>query len=109
MVLEKGRANTDKREERRKEEEEEEEEDHRYEYMSWVVWDLLSYVWKKVDSCIIVWKSSFGLESLDTWFRTLYLVYGLGLGTPKLISCRVELRRALRLLDLCFGKGLVAS
>ena len=34
-----------------------------------------------------VWKSSFGLESLDTWFRTLYLVYGLGLGTPKLISC----------------------
>ena len=48
---------------------------------------------------------SFGLESLDTWFRTLYLVYGLGLGTPKLISCRVELRRALRLLDMCFGKG----
>ena len=44
------------------------------------------------------YMSSFGLESLDTWFRTLYLVYGLGLGTPKLISCRVELRRALRLL-----------
>ena len=42
-----------------------------------------------------VWKSSFGLERLDTWLRTLYLVYGLGLGTPKLISCRVELRRAL--------------
>ena len=56
-----------------------------------------------------VWKSSFGLESLDTWFRTLYLVYVLGLGTPKLISCRVESRRALRLLDMCFGKGLVAS
>ena len=56
-----------------------------------------------------VWKSSFGLESLDTWFRTLYLVYDLGLGTPKLISCRVELRRDLRLLDMCFGKGLVAS
>ena len=56
-----------------------------------------------------VWKSSFGLESLDTWFRTLYLVYGLGLGTPKLISCRVELRRSLRLLDMCFGKGLVTS
>ena len=56
-----------------------------------------------------VWKSSLGLESLDTWFRTLYLVYGLGLGTPKLISCRVELRRALRILDMCFGKGLVAS
>ena len=46
---------------------------------------------------------------MDTWFRTLYLVYGLGLGTPKLISCRVESRRALRLLDTCFGKGLVAS
>ena len=30
LVLEKGRANTDKREEKRKEEEEEEEEDHRY-------------------------------------------------------------------------------
>ena len=56
-----------------------------------------------------VWKSSFGLENLDTWFRTLYLVYGLGLGTPKLISCRVKLRRTLRLLDMCFGKGLVAS
>ena len=47
-----------------------------------------------------VWKSSFGLKSLDTWFRILYLVYGLGLGTPKLISCRVELRRALRLLGV---------
>ena len=51
----------------------------------------------------------FSLESLDTWFRTLYLVYGLGLGTPKLISCRVESRRALRLLDMCFRKGLVVS
>ena len=97
MVLEKGRANTNKREERRKEEEE--EEDYRYGttkfeygYMSWVVW-----------------KSSFGLESLETWFRTLYLGYGLGLGTPKFISCRVELRSALRLLDMCFEKGLVAS
>ena len=56
-----------------------------------------------------VWKSSFGLESLETWFRTLYIMYGLGLGTPKLISCRVELRRSLRLLDMCFRKGLVAS
>ena len=56
-----------------------------------------------------VWKCSFGLESLQTWFRTLYLVYGLGLGNPKLISYRVELRRALMLLDMCFEKGLVAS
>ena len=46
---------------------------------------------------------------MDTWFRTLYLVYGLGLGNPKLISCRVELKRALRLLDMCFQKGLVTS
>ena len=48
---------------------------------------------------------------MDTWFRTLYLVYGLGLGlgTPKLFSCRVELTRALRLLDMCFEKGLVTS
>ena len=56
-----------------------------------------------------VWKSSFSLDSLDTWFRTLYLVYGLGLGTPKLISCRFGLRRALRLLDTCFEKGPVTS
>ena len=56
-----------------------------------------------------VWKSSFSLDGLDTWLRTLYLVYGLGLGTPNLISCRVELRRALRLLDMCFEKGLVTS
>ena len=32
-------------------------------------------------------KSSFGLERLDTWFGTLYFVYGLGLETSKLISC----------------------
>ena len=44
------------------------------------------------------YMSSFGLESLDTWLRTLYFVYGLGLGTPKLISCRFELRKVLRLL-----------
>ena len=56
-----------------------------------------------------VWKSSFGLESLDTWFKTLYLVYGLGLGTPKIILCRVESRRALRILYMCFRKGLVVS
>ena len=34
-----------------------------------------------------VWKSSFGLESLNTWVGTPYFVYGLGLKTPKLISC----------------------
>ena len=51
-----------------------------------------------------VWNSSFGLESLDTWFRTLYLVYGYGLGTPKLISCRVELRRVLRSYICVLGR-----
>ena len=56
-----------------------------------------------------VWKSSFGLESVDTWFGTLSFVYGLGLETPKLISCRVELRRTLRILFMCVGKGLAAS
>ena len=54
-------------------------------------------------------KSSFGLDSMDTWYRTLCLVYGLGLGTPKLISCRVELRQVIRFLDMCFRKGLVTS
>ena len=63
----------------------------------------MSILYNSMDLC------GFSLESLDTWFRTLYLVYGLGLETLKLISCRVELRRALRLLDMCFGKGLVAS
>ena len=67
-------------------------------------------VWKSIDVCTIVWVCIvLGIESIDTWFGTLYLVHGLGLGTPKLISCRVELRRALRLLDMCFGNGLVAS
>ena len=91
MVLEKGRANTDKREEKRKEEEEEEEEKRKEER-------------RKGKRISQVWNSG-----MDTWFRTLYLVYGLGLGTPKLISCRVELRRVLRILDACFRKGLVAS
>ena len=38
------------------------------------VWNLLSSVWK---SSVFVWI---------TWFETLYVVYGLGLETPKLIS-----------------------
>ena len=57
----------------------------------------------------MIWYRKVWNSSMDTWFRTLYLVYGLGLGNPKLISCRVELRRALRLLDMCFEKGLVTS
>ena len=49
-------------------------------------------VWKfTVFEWILVWNSmdlsSFGIESIDTWFGTLYFVYELGLETPKLISC----------------------
>ena len=55
-----------------------------------------------------VWKSSFGIESIDTWFRTLYFVYGLGWKLPNSFLVRVELRRTLRLLYMCFGNGLVA-
>ena len=37
---------------------------------------------------ILVWYlSSFIIESIDTWFGTLYFVYGLGLETPKFVSC----------------------
>ena len=44
-----------------------------------------SKVWK---SSVFIWYlSSFGIESIDTWFGNLYVVYGLGLETPKLISC----------------------
>ena len=56
-----------------------------------------------------VWKSSFGIEIIDTWFRTLYLGYGLGWELPKSFRVSIELRRALRLLYMCFGKGLVVS
>ena len=74
------------------------------------VWNLLIFVWKSIEVCTIVWVCLvLGIESIDTWFVTLYLVYGLGLETPKLISCWVELRRALRLLYRCFGKSLAAS
>ena len=49
------------------------------------VWKSTVFVW------ILVWNSmdlsSFGIESIDTWFGTLYFVYELGLETPKLISC----------------------
>ena len=38
-------------------------------------------VWKSID------VNSFGIESIDTWFGTLYLVYSLGLETLNLISC----------------------
>ena len=65
-----------------------------------------SYTYMKT---MCVWKSSFGLESIDTWFRTLYLGYGLGWELPNSFRVSVELRRALRLLYMCFGKGLVAS
>ena len=59
--------------------------------------------------CVCVWKSSFGIESIDTWFRTLYLGNGLGCKLPNSFRVSFELRRALRLLYMCFRKGLVAS
>ena len=52
------------------------------------VWNLLSSVWRSIDVCTIVWVCIvLGIKSIDTWFGTLYLVYGLGLDTPNLISC----------------------
>ena len=41
----------------------------------------------EVEYGTIWYLSSFGIESIDIWFETLYFVYGLGLETPKLISC----------------------
>ena len=49
------------------------------------VWKSSVFVWILVGNSMDL--SSFGLESIDTWFGTLYFVYGLGLETPKLISC----------------------
>ena len=53
------------------------------------VWNLLRSVWKSIDFfCTIVWICLvLGIERIDIWFGTLYLVYGLGLESPKLISC----------------------
>ena len=106
MVLEKGKANTDKREDKRKEEEEEEEEEEekKRKEEEEEEEEKRKEERRKGKRISQVWNSG-----MDTWFRTLYLMYGLGLGTPKLISCRVELRRVLRILDACFRKGLVAS
>ena len=52
--------------------------------------------------------SSFGIERMDTWFGTLYFVYGLGWKLLNSFLVRVELRRTLRVLYTCFGKFLVA-
>ena len=41
--------------------------------------------------------SSFGIESMDTWFGTLYFVYGLGLELQNSFLVRVELRRNFEL------------
>ena len=47
----------------------------------------------RMEKCRFLYNSMdlsiFGIESINTWFRTLYLVYGLGLETPKLIYCQV--------------------
>ena len=84
MVLEKEREKTHKREKKRKEEEEEEEKRRKKEKKKKITgMDAMNICMKTM----WVWKSSFGLESLDTWFGTLYFVCGLGLETLKLISC----------------------
>ena len=103
MVLEKEGAKTDNREEKRKEEEEEEEKrkeerrkgkrrsqvwNYEYLYVNYVCMELVKF---RMDKCRFLYNSmdlsSFAIESIDTWFRTFYLVYSLGLETPKLISC----------------------
>ena len=70
-----------RREERRKG-----KEDHRY-----VNYVCMEFVKLRMEKYRFLYNSmnlsSFGIESIDTWFGTLYLVYGLGLETPKLISC----------------------
>ena len=45
-----------------------------------------------------VWKSSFGLESLNTWFGTLYLCMFWVWKLQNSFLDRVELRKVLRLL-----------
>ena len=52
------------------------------------VLNLLSSVWKSIDVSTIVWVCLvLGIESINTWFGTLYLVYGLVSKTLNLISC----------------------
>ena len=52
--------------------------------------------------------SSFGIESMDTWFETSTLCMGWVWKLPNSFLVRVELRKTLRLLYMCFGKCLVA-
>ena len=54
--------------------------------MSWVVWDLLSSVWKSVDFCIIVWICVVLVYKGQIHGLEPFLVYGLGLEALKLIS-----------------------
>ena len=75
------RANTNKREERRKEEEEE-EEDYRY---GTTKFEYGYIVWNFILCMVWVWK------------------------LPISFLVRINLRRALRILDMCFRKGVVAS
>ena len=51
---------------------------------------------------------SFGIESMDTWFGTSTLCMGWVWKLPNSFLVRVELRKTLRLLYMCFGKCLVA-
>ena len=42
----------------------------------------MTFEYGTMNICIVL-----GIKSIDTWFGTLYFVYGLGLETPNLISC----------------------
>ena len=113
MGLGERRAKTEEEEEEKRKEERRKEKrrsqvwncEYLYEYMSWVIWNvsIVLYGTRRV------WKSSIGLESLDTWFETLSLCMVWVWKLPNSFLVRVELRRVLRLLDMWFGKGLVVS
>ena len=53
--------------------------------------------------------SSFGIESINTWFGTLYFVYGLGLETPKLIYCLVSVKKNSKTPICVFWVGFVVD
>ena len=60
-----------------------------YGYLSRVVWDLLSFVWKSIEVCTIVWVCLF-----LGYRKYKYTIWRL----PNSFLVRVELRRVLRLL-----------
>ena len=109
MVLEKGRANTDNREDKRKEEEEEEEEEKRKEERR--KGKRRSQVWNlSMDTCLGLYGIvKFRMERSRFLYNSMDLCMVWVWKLPISFLVRIKLRRALRILDLCFRKGLVAS